>query len=62
MNVQTTDIRELSSQECESASGGVGLLAAVLVGIGAIAAGSLLAYCVTEKEEEVLVPDIQFPS
>jgi hypothetical protein len=60
MNTQTPAIRELSSDECEATSGGLWFAVAVLV--GAAAAGALAAVCTTEKEEEVLVPDIQFPS
>jgi lactobin A/cerein 7B family class IIb bacteriocin len=60
MNTQSNTIRELTNEECESTSGGLWFAVAVLV--GAAAAGSLLAYCTTEREEEVLIPDIQFPS
>jgi lactobin A/cerein 7B family class IIb bacteriocin len=60
MNTQSNTIRELTNEECESTSGGLWFAVAVLV--GAAAAGSLLAVCTTEREEEVLVPDIQFPS
>jgi lactobin A/cerein 7B family class IIb bacteriocin len=59
MNTQSNTIRELTNEECESTSGGLWFAVAVLVGT---AAGSLLAVCTTEREEEVLVPDIQFPS
>jgi lactobin A/cerein 7B family class IIb bacteriocin len=60
MDAQSNTIRELTNEECESTSGGLWFAVAVLV--GAAAAGSLLAYCTTEREEEVLIPDIQFPS
>jgi len=60
MDAQSNTIRELTNEECESTSGGLWFAVAVLV--GAAAAGSLLAVCTTEREEEVLVPDIQFPS
>jgi lactobin A/cerein 7B family class IIb bacteriocin len=60
MDTQSNTIRELTNEECESTSGGLWFAVAVLV--GAAAAGSLLAYCTTEREEEVLIPDIQFPS
>ncbi len=61
MDTQSNEIRELSNEECESASGGVAWFVAAAVLLGAAAGGSLLAYC-TAKEEEVLIPDIQFPS
>jgi lactobin A/cerein 7B family class IIb bacteriocin len=60
MNTQSNEIRELSNEECESTSGGLWFAVAVLV--GAAAGGSLLAYCTTPKKEEILIPDIQFPS
>ena len=60
MNTQSNEIRELSNDECESTSGGLWFAVAVLV--GAAAGGSLLAYCTTSKKEEILIPDIQFPS
>ena len=60
MDVQSNAIRELSDEECESTSGGLWFAVAILV--GAAAAGSLLAYCTAPKGEEILIPDIQFPS
>jgi lactobin A/cerein 7B family class IIb bacteriocin len=60
MNTQSNAIRELSNEECENISGGVGFLVAFAVLAGAAAAGSLLAVC-TAPKEEVLVPDIKFP-
>jgi hypothetical protein len=53
-------IRELSAEECESASGGLGFLA---LGIAlAIGAGAGVGLAFLLHEEEVLVPVIQFPS
>jgi len=60
MDVHSNAIRELSDEECESTAGGLWLAVAILV--GAAAAGSLLAYCTAPKGEEILIPDIQFPS
>jgi len=60
MDTQSNTIRELTNEECESTSGGLWFVVAVLA--GAAAAGSLLAYCTTPKKEEILIPDIQFPS
>ena len=60
MDIQANPMRELSPEESETVSGGVGFLAAFAVLAGAAAAGSLLAVC-TAPKEEVLVPDIQFP-
>ena len=58
MDAQSNAIRELSNEECESASGGLWFVVAVLA--GAAAAGAGLAI-LTAPQEEVLVPDIQFP-
>jgi lactobin A/cerein 7B family class IIb bacteriocin len=60
MDAQSNTIRELTNEECESTSGGLWFVLAVL-GAAAVG-GSLLAVCTAPKKEEVLVPDIQFPS
>lgn len=59
MDTHSNDIRPLSADECEGASGGLWFAVAVL--LGAAGAGSLLAVCTTVKEEEPLVPKIEFP-
>ena len=61
MDVQSNAVRELSNAECETIFGGVGWFVAIAVLAGAAATGSLLAYCTAAKEEEPLIPDIQFP-
>lgn len=60
MNTQSETIRELTNEECESTSGGLWFVVAVLA--GAAAGGALLGYCTAPKKEEILIPDIQFPS
>jgi lactobin A/cerein 7B family class IIb bacteriocin len=61
MDTQSHGLRTLSTEECEIISGGVGWFVAALVLGGAAGAGTLLGYCTASKEEEVLVPKIQFP-
>jgi hypothetical protein len=60
MNTQSSAIRELSAEECDTVAGGIGWFVAIAVLAGGAGAGALLAVC-TAPEEEVLVPDIQFP-
>jgi hypothetical protein len=61
MDITSNAIRELSDQECEDIAGGLGWLVVIAVLAGAAAAGSALAI-LTAPEEEVLVPNIQFPN
>ena len=62
MDVQSNPIRELSNEECESTSGGIGWFVIIAALAGGAATGSLLGYCTAAKDEEPLIPDIQFPS
>lgn len=61
MTMQSDSIRPLSDGECETISGGIGWFAVFAVLGGAAATGSILAICTTVKEEEPLIPNIQFP-
>jgi hypothetical protein len=61
MDMQPAAIRELSGDECETVSGGLGFIAlGIALAIGAGAGVGLAFYL--DDEEEVLIPDIQFPS
>ena len=60
MTTQSNDIRALTDDECDSASGGVGWFVALAVLGGSAAFGSALAI-MTKGKEEVLVPKLDLP-
>jgi len=62
MDTQSNAIRQLSAEECDDVSGGIGPLAVFLALAGGAAVGAGAAWLIYGGEEEVLVPDIQFPS
>ncbi len=59
MDMQSNEIRALSTDECDDVSGGVGWLVALAVLAGAAAIGSAVA--ILTKEEKVLVPHLDLP-
>lgn len=61
MDMQATDIRTLSTDECDGVSGGLGWFALALALGGGAAVGITAAILTASKEEEVLVPKIEFP-
>jgi hypothetical protein len=60
MTTHDHTIRELSTSECETISGGVGWFAAIAVWAGAAAIGAAAA--VLTADEEIQVPNLEFPS
>lgn len=60
MTMTTSDVRALSSEECDDISGGVGWFLALAVLTASAGAGVALAI-LTKEDEEVLVPKLDLP-